>query len=222
VVAPVNHAPVVTPASTVSYATRTNPAPLLSSLVAASDADGDTITHWRFWDGTAGSGAVIKNGVQQADNTLIDMTAAEFAGARFQTTSGYDAVYASAWDGHEWSAWSSFWMVAPPNALPVLSPLNTTFNGAGVSRALTQIGQASDADGDAIQAVELWDGTPGSGFFSVNGVAQSSGTLIHADQANIANTTFTSGPVDDNTWVRVYDGYGWSDWTYLKMDNLLA
>jgi hypothetical protein len=46
-----------------------------SSLFTASDADGDTLTTFAFWDST-GNGHFVVNGVAQPANFEIDVSAA--------------------------------------------------------------------------------------------------------------------------------------------------
>ena len=47
-----------------------------SSLFMARDADGDTITKIALWDTGTGGGHFVVNGVAQAPNVEIDVTAA--------------------------------------------------------------------------------------------------------------------------------------------------
>ena len=54
---------------------------LASSLFSATDAEGDSITKYQFWDSTpdAGSGYWVVDGVAQAANFAIEVTAAQLA-----------------------------------------------------------------------------------------------------------------------------------------------
>jgi hypothetical protein len=104
-----NHAPMVTVADVSATAGQTIAA---SSLFSVTDADGDTITKYQFWDGTAGAGHFAVNGVTQGINQIIDVSAAQLAQTSFQVGSGTDFLYVRAFDGQNWSVengtWTSF------------------------------------------------------------------------------------------------------------------
>jgi hypothetical protein len=107
-----NHAPVVTTADI----TATPGQPLaLSSLFGVSDADGDAITEYQIWDGTAdpSSGHFAVGGVTQAARTVIDIPASQLGQVSFLAGSTTDILQVRAFDGRSWSAadsaqWSPF------------------------------------------------------------------------------------------------------------------
>jgi len=100
---PANHAPVVAAHDITAQAGKTLAA---STLFAASDPDGDAITQYQLWDGTAGasSGHFVVNGVTQAANTVITLPAASLAQTSFVTGSTGDVLQVRAFDGKSWSA----------------------------------------------------------------------------------------------------------------------
>ncbi len=61
-----------------------------SSLFTASDPDGDAITTYAFQD--TGSGHFVLNGVVQANNQEIDVTAAQLSQLSYQNAVGTDSV----------------------------------------------------------------------------------------------------------------------------------
>ena len=71
---PVNHAPDVTAPNAI-LARGQDVA--ISSLISATDADGDAIVSYQFWDGSpsAQSGHFTLNGVTQAAQTLVNVSA---------------------------------------------------------------------------------------------------------------------------------------------------
>jgi hypothetical protein len=81
-----------------------------SSLFSVSDADGDAITSYHFWDSTAGatSGHFEINGVAQGTNQAIDVSAAQLSQTTFQTGTTADDLWVQAFDGTAWSAWQEF------------------------------------------------------------------------------------------------------------------
>jgi hypothetical protein len=68
--------PVVSVASRITVPGQTSAA---SSLFMARDSDGDTITKIALWDTGTGGAHFVVNGVAQATNVEIDVTAAQLA-----------------------------------------------------------------------------------------------------------------------------------------------
>ncbi|HET7086182.1 MAG TPA: M10 family metallopeptidase C-terminal domain-containing protein [Rhizomicrobium sp.] len=210
----VNHPPVVT---TSTVAAARNQTLAASSLFTVSDPDGDTITEYQLWDGTADplSGYFVVNGVVQAANTAIDITAAQLAQTSFVTGKVNDNLEIRAYDGQAWSAaynssWSPF-TVTVPNTAPVLTTAATTLTH-GQSVAVSSLFTVSDADGDSMTKYQLWDSTndPNSGYFVVNGQIQPAWTVINITAAQLAQTSFVAGTVSDNLQIRAFDGAAWS------------
>src|SRR5262245_8424748 len=208
-----NHPPVVT-ASDQTVARNTTLA--ASSLFSASDADGDTITGYRFWDSTTdpSSGHFAINGIAQGTNQNIDVTAAQLAQTTFQTGSIADDLWVQVYDGTAWSAWQEFHLTPPVNHAPVAtaSDFAATHNQNIAASSLFSV---TDSDGDAITQYQLWDSTsdPASGHWVVGGVAQGTNQNINVSAAQLSSTTFQSGSGSDDLWVRAFDGTTWSSWT---------
>ena len=91
-----------------------------SSLFAMSDADGDAITSYQFWDSTSdpSSGHFVVGGVAQGTNVAIDVTAAQLASTTFQSGSGSDDLWVRAYDGTHWRTWKEFHVNAPIDQAP--------------------------------------------------------------------------------------------------------
>jgi hypothetical protein len=212
---PANHAPVVTTANVTKAHLQTY---ALSSLFTVSDADGDAITRYQLWDSTGNplSGHFVVNGVAQSAGTLIDITAAQLAQTSFVTGSVGDTLQIRASDGIAWSAadsaaWSPFTITVPANHAPVVTtgPVSAAH---GQVLALSSLFSVSDADGDSMTRYQLWQSTSGplDGHFVVNGVVQAAGTLIDISAAQLAQTSFVAGAVNDKLQIRAYDGIAWS------------
>src|SRR5207302_5409541 len=139
-----------------------------SSLFAASDADGDTITTYAVWDTGTGGGHFMLNGVAQGTNQEIDVTAAQLSQLSYQSGSGADTLWVRANDGTQWSAWSSpFTVTAPVDSGPVTTPVSSTvILGHGQSTiAASKLFTTSESDGDAVTKYAFWDlGTRGGHF----------------------------------------------------------
>ena len=83
-----------------------------SSLFTATDPNGDTITTYALKDVT-GNGHFVVNGVVQATNVEIDLTAAQLAQTTYQAGSGSDQISIRASDGTLWSPWTSSTVTVP-------------------------------------------------------------------------------------------------------------
>jgi hypothetical protein len=189
----------------------------LSGLITVSDADSDTITKYQLWDSTAdpNSGHFEINSVAQAAGTIIDVTAAQLAQTTFVTGKIGDNLQIRAYDGISWSAadnaaWSPF-TVTVPDAAPVVTASNVSKTHFQTT-ALSGLFSVTDADGDAMTKYQLWDSTrdPNSGHFEINGVAQAAGTVIDITAAQLPQTTFVTGSVNDDLQIRAFDGFVWS------------
>jgi hypothetical protein len=90
-----------------------------ANLFSVSDADGDAITEYQLWDGTAdpSSGHFVVNGVAQAARTVIDIPASQLGQVSFLVGTITDTLQVRAFDGRSWSAadsaqWSPFHVAA--------------------------------------------------------------------------------------------------------------
>ena len=118
-----------------------------ASLFTATDPDGDTITTYALKDVT-GNGHFVVNGVAQATNVEIDLTAAQLAQTTYQSTSGSDQLSVRAFDGTLWSAWQNFSVTGPvakviqTDGSTILTQVGNNFyvNCSGADPELTYIG----------------------------------------------------------------------------------
>ena len=196
-----------------------------SSQFTATDADGDPIAQYEFWDSTAGNGHFAVNGVEQGVNVAIpvaDLENVEFIGA---SSTAYDLVWVRASDGQTWSDWKSWTVNSWPhatNAAPVVSASDATIltNEAAEAGSLFAV---TDADGDAIATYEFWDDVNGGGYFSVDGVQQAAGVAIAVAAADLADTDYVGGASGgtERVWVRANDGLEWSAWKPWNMTSAL-
>src|SRR5207253_11382406 len=145
-----------------------------SSLFSVSDADGDAITQYQFFDATQGGGHWSVNGVAQPALTkLIDVSPSDLAGTVYVggAAAGSELLYARAYDGTAWGEWTN-WQEQTQRASNVKSVINAPAQKASERnqwQPLAGFVSVSDADGDPIVRYELKDDTAsaGSGYFSV-------------------------------------------------------
>jgi hypothetical protein len=146
----------------------------------------------------------------------IDVTPLQLASASFQSGSGTDHLWVRTGDGLEWGAWQDFFVTAPTDSVPVVTPAATNYTAThGQDIAASSLFSVSDADNDTIIAYQFWDSTadPTSGYWVVGGVAQLAGRAIDVTPAQLAGATFQSGSGSDDLWIRASDGIAWSAWT---------
>ena len=78
-----------------------------SSLFTATDADGDSITQYDFYDTGAGNGHWFVNGVAQGSNQEIVVNASQLPQVTYHAGTGTDTLYVRANDGLQWGAWAN-------------------------------------------------------------------------------------------------------------------
>jgi hypothetical protein len=184
-----------------------------SSLFTATDADGDAITKYAFWDTGNGGGHFMLNGVAQGTSQEIDVTAAQLSQLSYQSGAGADTLWMRANDGTQWSNWSnSFTVTGQADTAPTVVVSNVSA-GHGQSFAASSLFTARDADGDTISKYAFWDAGSGDGHFVLNGVAQDVGQEIDVTAAQLSQLSYQSGSGTDTLWVRANDGTQWSGWS---------
>ncbi|MGY3527526.1 AIDA repeat-containing protein [Bradyrhizobium sp. USDA 4452] len=190
---------------------------LASSLFSVSDAENDAITQYAFWD-TGGNGHWVVNGVAQAANVEIDVSAANLSQVSYMFGPGGstpDTLYVRANDGSKWGAWAAFTATPGPDQAPVVTAQNLAAVHGEFSTLASSLFSVSDAENDAITQYAFWD-TGGNGHFVVNGVAQAAGVEIDVSAANLSQVSYVFGPggsTPDTLWVRANDGMMWGGWT---------
>ncbi|HZR76019.1 NF038122 family metalloprotease [Bradyrhizobium sp.] len=218
----VERAPVVTTANVTLNAGQTVAA---SSLFTASDPNstlnapnGNAITEYQFWDRTSdsASGHFYFNGVQIADHTLLDVTAAQLSQVTFVAGIDQTALEVRAYDGFSWSAadsalWAPFTVNVNLPSPPVVTTANVTLN-AGQSVQASTLFTVSDPNNLAITEYQFWDRTSdsASGHFYFNGVKVADHTLLDVTAAQLSQVTFVNGTDSTALEVRAYDGVSWS------------
>ena len=119
-----------------------------SSLFTASDPDGDTIATYAFTD--TGAGNFVLNGIAQANNHEIDVTAAQLSQLIYQDVPGAtDTLEVRVNDGTLWSNWASFTVTSPAETV-----IQTDTNSFGTI-SLVELGNNYFLDGNSGSDPEL-------------------------------------------------------------------
>jgi len=187
----------------------------MSPSFSVSDPDGDRITTYYFADNNSSStsGYFTLNGVRQ--NSAFAFDASQLSNVRFVGggAAGTDNVTVWAYDGQTWGNTSFNIETKQPNRAPILSALNQTVN---VNQSMSPLFNVSDPDGDTISRYWFSDGNfnSTSGYFTVNGVRQSSSFGVDASQ--LSTVRFFGGSVasNDNLTVWAYDGQTWGSTSF--------
>jgi hypothetical protein len=119
-----------------------------------------------------------------------------------------------AFDGIAWSEWEDVTIESfRTNFAPVVNTTNISLQ-AGTYAPLDLFAAFSDADGDAINKVELWSAEGARPVWSADGITgidASSGYLV-SDISSI-HLSDNGFPVSVDLWIRAYDGIDWGEWS---------
>ena len=130
----------------------------LPACLRSSDADGDPITQYAFWD-TQGNGHWVVNGVAQATNAEIDVAAANLSQVSyvFGPSGSTDTLFVRANDGTAWGGWTQFTAKAFVDTAPTVNAVNVTAAHGQTSVAASSLFTVSDPDRDTMTQYAFWD-----------------------------------------------------------------
>ena len=137
---------VVTPVSATVTVSHQHPV-AASSLFTASDADGDPIVQYDFYDSAQAGGHWLLNGVAQPNNQILSFSASQLSQITYQGGAGTETIWERASDGIQYSAWVS---LNATDTAPVVTPTNPTANVGHGTVAATSLFTAGDGDADSI------------------------------------------------------------------------
>lgn len=197
--------------------------------LSATDAEGDTITQYQFWDGggAAGSGYFWSGNTNTfwSASTVIDVSPGDLANfwVRSGAVTGSETMFVRAFDGAAWSSWDSFTFTST-NTAPTATINDHTLNAAQWAQ-LVNWTTSSDADGDAITQYQLWDGGGAANsayFWTPANSHWPSSTVIDVAPADLANVWVQGGTAGgtDTMYIRAFDGTSWSSWDAFTVTSL--
>ena len=205
-----NHAANVT---TNNVSVDANKAISAASLIGkVTDADGDTITQYRFFDNGSGGGYFTLNGVKQAAGQWITVTAADLAKLSYVASgaSASETVSIQAYDGKVWSS-SATSTVTTVNHAATVTVNSATINANQTISASSLLKSVTDVDGDTITQYRFIDNGAG-GSFVLNGVKIASGQWITINASDLSKLSYVGGAstFTDTFSVQAFDGKVWS------------
>ncbi|WP_249131916.1 MULTISPECIES: hypothetical protein [unclassified Bradyrhizobium] len=193
----------------------------LVNWTTASDADGDAITKYQFWDGgSAANSAYFWTPANShwAANTVIDVAASDLASVWVQggTAGGSETMYVRAFDGTAWSNWDSFTLTSLPNHAPVASINDQTLHVNEWSQ-VSNLLSYSDVDGNPATEYQFFDGgnTANSGYFWTSANSHwAASTVIDVSAAAVDDVWVRGGAATgaEPMYVRAFDGIDWGAW----------
>ncbi|WP_244482173.1 hypothetical protein, partial [Bradyrhizobium pachyrhizi] len=196
--------------------------------LTTSDAEGDTITKYQFWDGGTGANSAYfwtADNSHWAANTTIDVSASDLANLWIQggSTTGSETMWVRAFDGTAWSNWDSFNLTST-NTAPTATINDHTLNAAQWAQ-LVNWTTASDADGDAITKYQFWDGGTAANsayFWTPTNSHWASSTAIEVSASDLASVWVQGGTAagTETMYVRAFDGTSWSSWDSFNVTTL--
>ncbi len=211
-----NHAPVVTASNQTVGA---NSLTAVSGWFSVTDADGDAITKYVFYDDTSdASGYFVLAGVAQPVKQSITVLPTQLGSLYFHSGTVSDHLYVAAWDSLQPGQTDLTVSVSTPaatlNHAPVVTASNQTVT-AGSIIAASSLFAASDPDGDPITKYVFYDDTSGSGYFVLNGVAQSAKQSITVLPGQLSSLSFHAGNGSDHLYAAAWDNQapGQTDFT---------
>lgn len=190
-----------------------------SFIGSVTDANGDPITRFGFWDNGVGGGHFELNGVALPPLRWIFVNANDLAGLKYVggAGAGAETVYVTAFDGRLWSTPAPATVTTtaapqPVNHAPVVTaaPISVV---SGASVAASQLlASVKDSDGDAIRQYAFFDSGSGGGHFALNGVTQAPGVWITINAADLGKLTYVGGTVagSETVSIKAFDGKAWS------------
>jgi hypothetical protein len=190
----------------------------LSDVLQFHDADGDSLVTLELMDNQGGQNWWADGGMVNAVNGYATSNLAD-VWFQADASQSQQTLWVRASDGQDWSDWLGFNLESKaPNRAPTITVSNQVKN-VNESISLTALLNFSDADGDILHSVELWDSVGGNNW-KVGGqsVNAASGYIT----TNIAGTSLVADSFgsEQTIWIRASDGQAWSAWSSFVLTSV--
>lgn len=189
----------------------------MQDLITVSDTEGDAIVEYEVRDATGMNNFWVGDRIVDASEgarttDLSSIWVRPDAAASVQTLS------IRARDEGGWGAWDQFNLTTEPeNVAPVVTGQDITMLPDEVWIKLDRLVDITDADGDAITKVELWDDAGEDNWWvhEENFVDASAG--FETDQVGAIWVGRNNSEGHETLWVRASDGEEWSAWESFEL-----
>jgi hypothetical protein len=203
----------------------------LNKHFQVQDADNSTPRKYRFRDSAVGGGHLLLNGIQQAENTVLEVNAGQLGQIEYYTgnSASEETIFVSAYDGRFWSDWGQIAVTnRANNAAPVLTFANPLVR-LEQKVELAKFFNFSDADGNTLKKVRIRDVSHAdpSGYFMMDDTRLASSAWHEIDSKDMFRVTFVGAKQSwwDTLQFQAYDGSMWSSMltgTQLTANNRFA
>ncbi|MEM7320832.1 MAG: hypothetical protein AAF408_17650, partial [Pseudomonadota bacterium] len=190
----------------------------LSDLMTFTDVNGDALSEIELWDAEGGDNWFANGGIVDASSGFItDRLSSVWVQADVQ--SGTQTLWARASDGTGFGSWQNF---VVETYIPPKRP-ETSIEDQRLAESewvrLTDILDFTDANGDAIDSVEIYDAVGGDNWWADGGFVDASPSYTTANIASVwLQADADSGT--QNLWYRASDGGLWSAWDNFDLTTL--
>jgi autotransporter-associated beta strand protein len=136
-----------------------------TSLFTATDADGDPIVQYDFWDNGSAGGTWLLNGNPLLLGTDNFVNASQLSQVTYRGGAGTETIWERASDGIQYGAWVS---LNATDTAPVTTPVHSQVSAVNTKTfAVSSLFTANDADGDLITQYDAWSNGGGGGHWQV-------------------------------------------------------
>ena len=189
----------------------------LSDVLSISDTDGDALTQIELWDDVGGNS-------WWADGRMVDAASgyrtADVANVWFRADAADSTqkLWVRGNDGQDWGGWDAFDLISRDVNARAVATVEDQSVTTNTWTKLSDVLSFSDADGDALLGIELWDSQGRASWYADGGRVDASGgyevTNANADAIWFQGDE-TAGA--QTLWVRAFDGIEWSDWDAFEL-----
>lgn len=184
----------------------------LPDVMSIKDGNGDPIRSITLWDSTGGHN-------WYADGRVVDAsrgyTTTNVDGVWFQrdATPSTQTLWVNASDGFEFSGWKAFTLTTrATNAAPEVEIADQVMSTDDYNWVrLNTVANYSDADGDRISKIQLWDSN-GAGNWWADGKKLTNPNGYVTENLDGVWFSRDTSPSVQTLWVKAHDGFVWGDW----------
>ena len=189
---------------------------LLSDVLIVTDADGDPLQRLEMWDDEGGNNWWADGGFVDA-STGYETTDPGDVWFRSDAAPGTQTLFLRGFDGLNWSAWEAFDLETRLNTAPSATVADQTAL-PNQWRLLSDVLSFTDADGDPLQRLELWDDEGGNNWWADGGYVDAATGYETSDPGDVWFRG-DAAPGTQTLFLRGFDGLNWSAWDAFDLET---